>query len=57
MYYVHSIGNIINNVIITLYGGKWLLNVHGDHIVRNINVKSLYHILETNEILNANNNF
>lgn len=36
-----STGEIVNVIIMTLYGDGWLLDLLCDHIIRNINVEPL----------------
>ena len=36
-----SIGNIVSNSIITMYGVKWVLDLSGDHLVSYINAQAL----------------
>ena len=52
---MYSTGDIVNNIIITLYSDRWFLD--GDHTVRHINVGSLCCTPETNVILYVNYNF
>ena len=48
---IHSIRNVMNNMVITLYGDRWLLDYRGDHFIMHANVKSLCRTPETNIIL------
>ena len=42
-------GNMVNNIVITSYAGRWLLAYHGDdHFIIQANAKSLSHTPETN---------
>ena len=34
----HSMGNIVNSIVITMCGARWLLDLWGHHFVRYINV-------------------
>ena len=45
---MYSIGNAVNNIVITLDGDKWLLVYHGDYFVVYINVEPLCCTPETN---------
>lgn len=47
-------GNIANNIRISLHGDKWLLELVGYHMVKYVNVKSLYCTPKTNIILYTN---
>lgn len=47
---IHEVkGNIVNNIVISSHGDRWLLDLC-DHIVRYINVESLYSIPKTDII-------
>lgn len=44
---IHSIGNTVNNIVISFYSDRWVLDLTcGDHFIRYINV-SLSCTLET----------
>ena len=34
----YNIGNIVSNVVITMYGARWVLDLVGDHIVSYANI-------------------
>ena len=34
----YSIGNIVNNIVITMHGVRWVLDLSGYHFVRSINI-------------------
>ena len=34
----NSIGNLVNNIVMTVCGARWILDLLGDHFVRHINV-------------------
>lgn len=51
---VHNIGNIVNNIVIVLYGVRWLLTYHGHHFFRYINVEKLWCTTEMNTVLYGN---
>ena len=33
-----SIGDIVNNIVVTMYGARWVLDISGDPFVSYINV-------------------
>ena len=45
---------MVNDIIITLYGDRWLLAYCGDHFIMYINVKLKCSVPETNIILYVN---
>ena len=38
---MYSIGNIVNNILITLHGDRWKLGLYSDRFVMYKNIKSL----------------
>ena len=50
----YSIGNRVDNTIITMYGDRWLLDCCSHHLVRYINIEFLCYIPETNIMLYVN---
>ena len=53
---MYNIGNIVNNIVITLYGDRWLLDLswYSNSNPSYINVKLLCCIPKTNMILYVN---
>lgn len=51
-----SIGNRVSNVVVTMCGDRWLLDLRSDHFVRYVNIESLSYTSETNVILYVNYN-
>lgn len=53
---MYNIKNIVNNIIITTYGVRRVLDLWGGHLISYINVLSLDCIPEINIILYSNSN-
>ena len=52
----YSIRNIVKNIVMSIYGVRWVKNLSRDHLVSYINVKALCHTSESNIIVNGNHN-
>lgn len=44
----YSAGTIVNNIIMTMYSARWVLELLGDHFMNYMNVYPLHCVLETN---------
>ena len=51
---IHSMKNMVSNIVITLYGGEWLLHYAGDHFIIYASIKSSCSTPKTNIILYFN---
>lgn len=34
----NSLGNVVNNIVITMYSARWVLDLSGDYFINDINV-------------------
>ena len=39
---MYSMGNIVSNIVITIYGNGWLLDLHSNHFEMYRNIESLW---------------
>lgn len=47
-------GNVVSNIVLTVYGDRWQLDLCDDHLEMYTNVESLCSMSETNIILYVN---
>ena len=50
----YSIGNRVNNIVVTICDARWYLKYQGDHFVNDVIVYILWFAPETNIMLNVN---